>query len=67
MTATRIALVPAEDGSWKRPDCECTYHFWDGVPVSRAAHYVLPRESLLHGVIEPHVHLCEAHAPKEAK
>ena len=51
MTTQRIALVQVQDGSWKRPDCECALHLYDGVG----------------GPLEPHWHPCSLHADLDAE
>ena len=62
MTTTRIALVPTPTG-WKRPDCGCVVHVWDGVP---GVEWDKDTGYSYTGTLAPHLHLCEAHAPKEA-
>lgn len=62
----REALV-FRDGQWKRPNCECAYHFWDGIPTRET--YSMPVPALgakdgmvrLTGFEKPHIHLCKKH------
>lgn len=65
----RIDLV-FRDGAWKRPDCECAYHGWDGEPfreyisgsvVMRGKPPLADRVRLT-GIEAPHIHLCPKHA-----